>query len=221
MTHPVRVWNGSEWQDLAIPGPPGPKGDKGDPGLPGAASTVPGPTGPPGPDYLADAARKTKVGSWIQGFIWTNHTNLGQQGRMLLPRCPVPFAFNEAAVEVMAATAGATALFGVYNSDADGWPTTLAANQVTPIDCSTIGMKSIPLTATLSAGVYWMGVMLITSGPTFKSTTQPVFTVPSIVQALPSSTGIAFQYFGVTLPASGAGAGLGSSATCVWVRRAS
>jgi hypothetical protein len=59
--HPVRVWNGSEWQDLALVGPPGPKGTDGATGSlgpqgptgptgpKGADSTVPGPTGPQGP----------------------------------------------------------------------------------------------------------------------------------------------------------------------------
>jgi hypothetical protein len=170
---------------------------------------------------MLNVARKTKVGSWIQAYIWMNHTNLGTQGRLLLVRCEIPFAFSEVAVEVMALTAGATALFGVYNIDADGWPTTLAANQVAPIDCASIGMKSVPLSATLPAGVYWMGVLLVQSGPSFRCTTMPVYTVPTPAQALPTgATQCSWQYFGTTLPPNATGGSVGASAPCIWVRKA-
>lgn len=171
-----------------------------------------------------DLSRLTKVGSWIQGFPWAATGAGGAVNQLLVTRVEAPFTFSECAIEVAGgATPTSTALFAVYACDAAGWPTTLVAQQVTPIDCSTLAVKSIPLTATLPAGVYWMGPLLLLTGPTFRNTAASSFASPTPVQALPATNNPGWRVTSISslptpypLPPN-----LSGGQPLIWIRRLS
>lgn len=226
-------------------GPTGPQGTQGIQGATGAASTVPGPQGvqgptgatgsqgpqgdigPQGPQGVAgplgsDAgARLTKPNFWLPAFPWTSAITQGLVNRLLITRCPIPFSFNAICVEVAAATAGATALFGVYQTDSFGFPTTLVASVPTPIDCSTIGFKVGALDVTLPAGTYWMGPLLLLTGPTFRIANQNLWTVPQTAAQSPAITVVGWQMTSISaLPPTWIGTGTSGSQPLIWVRSA-
>ena len=211
-TDVVKVATSVPSVEIAVPGPPGPPGQVGGVGPPGPT----GPTGPPGP-----SDRRAVVGAWVLGPNVGATAPQGLVNRLLVSRCPVPFTFNEVAVEVVAATATATALLGVYAVDADGWPAALVASAVTPIDCSTVGFKSVPISATLPAGSYWIGPLLLLTGPTFRCAAGYNFTTPNPAGALPS-TSAGWQVTGLTVLPNPYPVGTASGTAnmpIVWIRR--
>lgn len=77
--------------------------------------------------------------------------------------------FDRIAVTVAgSATAGSTARLAIYSSNSSGVPTTRVADYGT-VDTSTTGAKSITISQTLSAGIYWIAISCSSTTPLFLS----------------------------------------------------
>ena len=63
---------------------------------------------------------------------------------------------DRVAVEVIGANASTTWRIGIYNIDANGTPSSVLLDAGT-VDCSTIGLKSITVSQTISPGIYYWG----------------------------------------------------------------
>jgi hypothetical protein len=120
--------------------------------------------------------RRTRPGTWLQGFPWGAATTQGLPNRLLVCPCDAPLPIDAVAVYVSAAGAGVTALVNVYNSDSDGFPTTLAHSEA--IDCSTTGFKTVVLPSVLPAGIYWIGPILLAAGASFSITSASNYSCP-------------------------------------------
>lgn len=81
--------------------------------------------------------------------------------------------FNEMSVNVTAAAAGSTVFYGVYSSDADGRPSTLLASG--SASGATTGVKSTPVTLTLTKGQAVWDAVLATGGTPSLTAFQPIF----------------------------------------------
>jgi len=78
--------------------------------------------------------------------------------------CPQTVTFNQVGVEVTTAVVGGTIRMGLYGVGADGMPASLVQDWGT-VDASAIGWRSIPITAAVPRGLYWLaGVRNATIG---------------------------------------------------------
>lgn len=94
---------------------------------------------------------------WDPNMVATTATHAGRHWRGA--RGAMVQAFDALAFEVTtAAAAGTTAKVAIYNTDANGLPTSLAFGSAA-IDVTTTGIKTVTFTA-LPAGVYWLGVIV-------------------------------------------------------------
>lgn len=80
--------------------------------------------------------------------------------------------FNELAVNVTNAAAGSTVFYGIYASDANGLPKTLLASG--SASGATTGVKSTPVTLTLTKGQVVWDAILATGGAPSLTAFQPI-----------------------------------------------
>lgn len=81
--------------------------------------------------------------------------------------------FDEMSVNVTAAVAGSTVSYGIYASDANGLPSTLLASGSS--SGATTGVKSTPVTITLTKGQVVWDAVLATGGTPNLTAFQPIF----------------------------------------------
>lgn len=88
---------------------------------------------------------------------------------------PITQTMTSLTVRVSSIVAGATASLGIYSSNSDDVPTTLVLD-AGAVSTSTTGAKTITISQSLSAGLYWLAYLSTSGAPQiFTATTQSPF----------------------------------------------
>lgn len=106
------------------------------------------------------AARKANIGPpgrWVWAWNGSANSSVAQTAqRLVLGRFLAEQPFDMFGIDIGTAVASSTLIVGIYRCDANGMPTSVAAQGT--VDASTTGSKTISFTA-LPAGLYWQATL--------------------------------------------------------------
>lgn len=107
-------------------------------------------------------ARRFKAGQYYIGGVWASDTGqpmtLDRQSFTAFPVGETQ-SFDRIGLQVTSGVASSVIRLGVYNSDDDGFPSTVNVDAGT-VDSSTTGNKDATINITLTPGLYWIASCL-------------------------------------------------------------